>query len=84
MTSFFVSEFSMLAQLLVGTFMLCPQDRRREYFAPRICLVVLMMVVVGILSSLPFTLINQVGSNWVSTLFFALTLELFFPAVLVT
>lgn len=84
MTSFFVSEFSMLAQLLVGTFMLCPQDRRREHSAPRICLVVLMMVVVGILSSLPFTLINQVGSNWVSTLFFALTLALFFPAVLVT
>lgn len=84
MSSFFVNEFVMLAQLLLGIVAICPQERRRAHFAARASVVLLALVLLGIASSLPFDVVNQAGSSWFKTLFFALTLGLFFPAVLAT
>lgn len=84
MKSFFVSEFVMLGQLLLGIVAICPQDLRRGNFAVRAGAALGLLTLLGIASSAPFDLVNQAGSNWFKTLFFALTLGLFFPAVLVT
>ncbi len=84
MKPFLVSEFVMLGQLLLGIVAICPQELRRSHFAVRAGAVLCLLVLLGIMSSVPFGVVNHAGSNWFKTLFFALTLGFYFPALLIT
>ncbi len=79
---FLVNEFIMLAQLALSVGMLCVNEERRDHFELRLVSAIAIIVAFGLANQVPFTHMNASGSTMLKMAFFAVTLALYFPLVL--